>query len=301
MIFLNDIQAKSEPVKESIEKYGYAPEHNFWWYACQNEKDSKTVFAESKDGSGLLTIEEIGKKRCEVLSSPVAPDSRRVEVIIEYLNLVFESTEIKKVEFELETELYKNLIKALPDKFKARSINFTLTWPIYNLETFDDSLSGGLWKNLRKVKNKFYQNHSVEILDAKTYEDKEVLHALIDECKRRRKARDRAIFSPYHNFVEDNFEGADEARLFAVNGKVCGINAGWKIKNSDIFYGAIMLHDYSLPGLGETLYLENLIFLKSHGYRQVNMGGGDKDSMEFKDKFHPQSFYKTHYFCIIKN
>jgi len=300
MIFLNNIFAESDRIKESIKKYGYAPEHNFWCYACEEESDLKAVFAESKDGSGLLTLEEENKKICYVFSSPVAPPSYRIEVIIEYLNFIFETKEVKKIGFELEQGLYENLIKALPDKFKARRIIDTLIWPVHDLKIFDEKLSGGEWKKLRKLNNKLYREHTIEIADAKTYGNKDALHNLIKECEEKRAAGDRAYFSSYHEFVEKNFEGTDEARIFIIDGKACGINAGWMIPNSNTFYGAIMLHNYSISGLGEALCLENLLFLKSHGYNQVNTGGGDKESVKFKNRFHPQYSYKTYYFYIVR-
>jgi len=299
MIFSTNILSDKNRIEKIINKYGYAPEHNYDWYACQSDKGLDLTFAESNDGAALFTTEE-GLQKCSVFSSPIAPPSRRVEVIIEYLENIFKLKKVKKVELELETDLHKSLLQVLPNNFKARRINFTLTWPIYNLTTFDDSLSGGQWKKLRKLNNKFYRDHSIKILDAKTFEDKNSLHNLVDECKKNRVAKDRAYFESYHKFIENNFEGADEARIFIVDGKVCGINAGWKIINSNTFYSAIVLHNYSLQGLGEAIYIDNLIFLKNRGYQHLNIGGGHKEDLVFKNKFHPESFYKTHYFCIIK-
>lgn len=300
MIFFTDTSSEQTRIEKALKKYGYAPEHNFWWYQCQAKKDSKTVFAQAQDGSGLLTIEERSKKKCTIFSSPVAPAKRRVAIILEYLDSIFQSDDIRKINFELEDELYKNLKKALPKSLKSGRINCTLTWPIYKLEMFDPSLSGHSWKTLRKTKNRFYNKFSVSISDAKTYKNTEELHSLMERWRKKRTGHDRTLHSPYHNFIDKNFMGADEARVLIVDGKACGINAGWIIKNSAQFYGALGIHDYSLPGLGDVLYLEDLTYLKTHGYKEANMGGGEKTLTEFKNKFHPQSSYKTHYFSVIK-
>lgn len=154
---------------------------------------------------------------------------------------------------------------------------------------------------MRKTKNKFYKNHSVALLDAKEYEDKKSLHSIVDEWRKKRGGNDRAHLFPYHNFIDLNFKGATEARVFTVDGKACGINAGWMIPNSNIFYGALGIHNYSLPGLGDVLYLEDLDWLKNHGYEEANMGGGESELTNFKNKFRPKSFYKTHIFSVVKS
>src|SRR5574343_1746230 len=102
-----------------------------------------------------MTLEEIDKKICYIFSSPLSLPSKRADVIVEYLKFIFREKNIEKVGLEIEDDLYIQLIKILPKEFKARKINFTLTWPIYDLNSFDDSLSGGQWKKLRKIRNKF--------------------------------------------------------------------------------------------------------------------------------------------------
>jgi hypothetical protein len=255
---------------------------------------------EFDNGEGLLTIEERDKKRITVFSSPIASPSRRAKIIIEYLEKIFELLEIEKVIFELESFLYKEVLGGLPKNLKARAINYTLTWPVYNLKNLDASLAGGHWKTLRKAKNKFYENYLVSVADAKTYQDKESLRLIINEWRKKRGGSDRSHFSAYNNFIEGDFRGADEARVFIVNNKAVGINAGWLIPNSNRFYGALGIHNYSLPDLGDVLYLEDLLWLKEHGYKEADMGGGEGALTSFKSKFYPESFYKTNIFSVVK-
>ena len=304
MEFFENITAEQPRIEKAIKKYGYAPEHNFYWYQFQAEEGSKNVFVDSGGNTGLLTIEESEKKRVFVFSSPIAPPLQRVSILIKYLEQIFRSSKtekviIEKVIFELETSLRREFLKALPDKVKALAINYTLTWPIYDLKMFDPVLPGKHWKTLRKAKNKFYQKHKVDVVDAKAYNNKEALHSIIDGWRKKRGGRDRAHFSPFHNLIDGNFLGATEARVFIVDGKAVGINAGWLIPNSKRYYGALGIHDYSSPDLGDMLYLEDLIWLKAHGYREADMGGGEGALADFKKKFQPISFYKTHIFSVV--
>jgi hypothetical protein len=301
MNFFEDILTEKPRIERAIKKYGYAPEHNFWWYKSQAEKNSKNIYVGFDDGTGLLTIEERDKKRSAIFSSPIAPPLRRASIIIEYLERMFRLTEIQKVTLELETALYKELLDKLPCQIKARAIKYTLTWPVYDLKNFNLTLTGKHWKTLRKEKNKFYQNHCVSVADSLKYKDKKALRLILDEWRKKRGGHDRTYFIPYYNFIiNGNCMGTSEARVFVVNGKAVGINAGWLIPNNNRFYGAIGIHDYSLPDLGDVLYLEDLAWLKAHGCTEADMGGGEEALTNFKNKFQPKLFYKTHIFSVVK-
>ena len=300
MTFLEDTISERGRIEKAIEKYGYAPEHNFEWYQCQPEKGDKTVFVEFEDGSGLMTLEDTDKKIGSVFSSPIAPKNRRAKILIEYLDYILKTDKFKKIDLELEDELYKQFVKLLPKTIKHRKVRYTLEWPIYDLSLFDETLTGNKWKSLRKTINKFYKEHSVNVLDAKEYKNKQDLHDIINDWKKNRCAGDRAYPQEYHLLIDNNFSPATEARLFSVDGKICGINAGWLIPNSNRYYGSVGIHNYAFDGLGDTLYIEDLIYLKKQGYKEADMGGGEKGLNAFKAKSHPQLFYKTHIFSVIK-
>ena len=148
--------------------------------------------------------------------------------------------------------------------------------------------------------HKFYREHQVSICDAKNYGDRDSLHAVVDNWKKRRGGHDRGMTGVYHHVIDGGFEGMDEARVFVVDGKEAGFNAGFMIPNSDRFYGAIGIHDYSVDDLGTMLYLEDLMWLKNHGYHEADMGGSEKPLLAFKNKFSPDSFYKNDIFSVVK-
>ena len=293
-----DATAEEPLIKETIQKFGYAPEHNFDWYRFCTEEDEKGIFVASEHGDGLLTMQ--GSDEARVFSSPVASLGRRAPILIEYLEQIFQIAEIKKVWLELETPLRKEFLRIAPTHFQPRPINYTLTWPVMNMGMFDPALPGGHYKFLRKEKHRFYRNHSVKVLDAKQFGNSDALLGIIDRWKQHRKGHDRAWSTEYLNMIKGSFEGMATARVFMVDENPVGINAGWMIPNSNRFYGAVGIHDYSVPNLGAMLYLEDLEFLKSAGYREADMGGGEKALTAFKNEFLPESFYKTHIFSVAK-
>jgi hypothetical protein len=298
MRFFDDTISQRPLIEETIKRFGYAPEHNFDWYQFSAEKTEKNIFVTDEYGGGLLTM--VGKDLSLVFSSPIAPPERRAKILVEYLENIFQTPEIKKVELELETPLRKEFLKILPEHFVARKIQYTLTWPIMNMKTFDPALPGGHYKSLRKEKHKFYREHTVTVADAKTFEDTGAMLAIIKDWKKNRPVHDKAYCEEYLNIIEGGFAGTTTARVLIIDGKPAGINAGWVIPNSNRFYGALGLHNYSVPNSGKILYLEDLEYLKQNGYSEGDMGGSWQGGLEFKKEFLPESYYKTHVFCVAK-
>lgn len=298
MKFFDDTLAVRPLIEETIKRFGYAPEHNFDWYQFSAEKTDKNIFAADDHGGGLLTM--VGKKMATVFSSPIAPPERRSKILIEYLESIFQNPSVEKVELELETPLRQEFLKYLPEHFTARRIQYSLTWPIMDMKKFDPVLPGGHYKSLRKEMHRFYRDHVVTVVDAKTFGDRQAVKDIIVHWKKNRPVHDQAYCEEYFNIIEGNFKGTATARLFVVDGKPAGINAGWPIPNTERFYGAIGMHDYAVPNLGKMLYLEDLEYLKKNGYGEVDMGGSWQGGLEFKKEFLPESYYKTHVFCVAK-
>ena len=90
------------------------------------------------------------------------------------------------------------------------------------------------------------------------------------------------------------------AKTLYVNGKPATITAGWKIPNSNYYYSAIGIVDYSYVGLGEIANIDDLNRLKREGYKCVDFGGSDRVLLRFKKKFKPEKIYKTYIFSIVR-
>lgn len=302
MKFYEDTVAEQPRIEAAIKKYGWAAEHNFGWYQCYQywyAPTQRTIFVEADRGA-LLTVHIERKQEYFVVFDPLAAPEHRVPLLTEYIAWIFSNTPAKKIWFQLDKNARREFLRALPEAYCSKPIYYTLVSPIYDLRKFDPALPGGHYKGLRKEMHKFYRGHRVAAQDAKTYEDRESLHAIVDAWKRERPNTEKGMVGVYHHMIDANFKGTDEARVFVVDGKAAGINAGWKIPNSDRYYGSVGIHNFSIDGLGAMLYLEDMIFLKSRGYGEVDMGGSEKSLLAFKNKFCPQACEEMVIFSVAK-
>jgi len=301
--FFEDTVADQSQVEALIKKFGWTAEHNYYWYQYYQhyyEPAQKNIFVEGDHGA-LFTAYDTVDKNYFVVFDPAAAQEQRAPLLVEYIDWIFSNTSAEKVWFQLELPTRKELIRALPEKYRCCRIYYTLTWPIYDLQKFDPTLPGGHFKALRKEMHKFYREHQVTLQDARTFEDRASLHAIVDNWKKTRTHHDMAMTGVYHDLIDAGFKGMDEARVFIVDGQPAGFNAGWKIPNSDRFYGGVGIHNYSVDNLGTMLYLEDLVWLKERGYPEADMGGTEKSALPFKKKFGPVAFYKSSIFSVVKN
>lgn len=297
MDFYTDIEKARQLAEESIKKFGYAPEHNVDHYIFNGADWAETVFVRFGDGSALLTHRE--SDEWDVFSEPVAPPERRAKILVEFVTEAFKNPAIKKIGFELYYRTRRDFLAVLPQQFHARRINYTLSWPVFDLALFDPALPGGRHKDLRNARNKFYRDHHVEVRDARSVE-KEALHAIVEAWKKNRKARDRVYPKMYYSYINSDFRGTTSARALIVDGHVAGINAGWSVPNSATYYAAIGLHDYSFRDLGDVLNLEDLAFLKAAGYTHADFAGGEKALTKYKLKFGDAEIYKSFVFSVVR-
>jgi len=300
--FFEDTAHAREHIEVAIRKFGWAPEHNYWWYQYYQHyyhPPQRNIYVENDHG-GLFTAYDEKDGAYYVDFDPMAPPEHRIPLLREYIAWIFSNTPAKKIWFQLIMSDRRELMRALPAGYQCQRIYFTIVWPVYDMRLFDPALPGGHYKSIRKEMHKFYREHAVGVEDAKAFADREGLHAMVDRWKRGRFHHDKAMTGIYHSMIDGNFQGTDEARVLVVDGGPVGFNAGWMIPNSDRFYGAIGIHDYSIEDLGTMLYLEDMIWLKKRGYREVDMGGSETSALPFKKKFLPQSFYKSAIFSVAK-
>lgn len=297
MVLLEEQKITNRSLQKTIEHYGYAPEHNICWYEYSTEPNYSAHVATWPDNTALLTHRK--DDEWYIFSEPLAPQEKGADRVVEFISHAFSEFPIKKVWLELREPLRKCVLELLPDSFRANPTNYTLTWPIMNMEAFDPELPGKRWKSIRNARNKFYREHSVLVEDAPAV-PKEDLHGIVERWSQLRLARDRAYTHSFHAIIDSGFKGTTTARVLLVDGKPCGINAGWEIPNSDCYYGAIGLHDYSQKDLGLVWYLDDLVLYKRLGYKYVDMAGGEKALTAFKNQFGPEYSYKTFVFSVVK-
>ena len=227
-LFEADNRNTKEQIEACIRNFGWAPEHHAVWYGCcgnmfrpqADQKEQKKDVAVFFDrGYGLLTKQHYGATfHTEVFSEPLAPIDARPAIMHQYAIYALETLGAKKVIFELCTETRDDFLRSLPSRLKARAPAYTMTWPVVNLDVFDLGLPGKHFRNLRNAKNKFYREHSVLLEDAKNMDGGD-LHAIVEHWRISRKGKDRTSYQKYHNIIEVNFEGCEDASLLRVDGR----------------------------------------------------------------------------------
>lgn len=296
---LDDKKYYAPIVRDSIKKYGFAPEHNLNWFECVGDGSEKYA-AIWDDNECLLSFKDARAWYAHV--EPIAAVGNRGLRVMEFASAILEDyPSIEKVVVEVCEETLtemKALLSGYPG-LKFRAMNYILRWPIMNLKTFDAALSGSHWKSLRNLVSKLTREYTLRMTDA-TSVDKKLLHGIINSWKKNRHAHDRAYPERYHALIDSNFEECDHAQVLLVGNVPIGINAGWRIPQSETYYGAIGVHDYSIKNIGHYLYLEDILWMKKNRYAYVNLGGGEENLSSFKNFYKPEAWYDTYNFSIVR-
>ena len=300
-----------EEAKRCISKFGYTPEHNYTYFLTTAEQGAKNIFLKSDGGYGILANYRESVGEVAMISEAIAPREKQVEVLREALDACFSKLKIKKFVVEQDDALRAKTLELFEGNgYTALQPRFSLYWPVFNMEKWGgDAMSGDDWKKLRNIKNRFYSEHSVDVVDSRTV-GKEELKKIVNEWVERRKLmslganrRDSnmAYYDRYLKMIDFGFEGIKFAKTMVVDGEPCSITAGWEIPNSDgSYYSAMGICNYSFGGLGEVANLDDLYRLKESGYSLVDFGGSPIPLLKFKLKFRPHFVYVTHTYAIVK-
>jgi hypothetical protein len=297
-----------EIVERMISRHGCAAEHNYHCYIEKihengSECEPFVYLAEDgvKDCIGILSVYNPPKKEYRVFTELLAPKEKKAELLHQFLEYVF-SLDVKpeKVWVELETDTRKNVLKRLKHtQYKCNSINYTLIWPVFEMNKWTgDLMQGGEWKDMRYYWNKFFKEHKVEFVTADKV-SKEQLKELVYKWKKTRTTGDRAYIDYYIAAIDAGFNGYDVTRIMLVDGKIGAITAGFNARKG-YYYDSIGLYDTEIPRCNDVANMDDLVYLKKSGYEFVDFGGIEKKSLEFKKKFRPTNYYRTHIFSIVK-
>ncbi len=311
MEFVETPEESGDEIKRCISKFGYAPEHNYVYFLTAADNGARNIFLKSDEGFGIFANYRERTKEVVMVSEALAPRERQVEVLREALDLCFSQLKIRKFVVEQDDALRATTLKSFEGNgYAALQPRFSLYWPVFNMEKWHgDDMAGDYWKKLRNIKNRFYGEHSVDVVDSKTV-NRVKLKKIVDEWVERRKlmslGADRrdsnlAYYERYRKLIDLGFEGTKFAKTLVVDGQPCTITAGWEIPNSDsAYYSAIGISNYGFEGLSEIANLDDLHRLKEKGYGLVDFGGSPMPLLKFKLKFRPHFVYVTHTYAIVK-
>ena len=297
-----DAAKHNKIIKQSIKKYGYLPEHNFFHYIHSESSDSKNIFFDYGKTRGVLA--QYHQKTNAWSIFPCGILARKPEITSLLLHaaiFILGKRKAKKLTVEVEEKTRKELLKKLKkqNELRACSCNYVLYWPVYNMKLWDPKLKGSKMKKLRNIRNRLYKKNRIRVKNSKDV-PKEKLNDVLSAWLKSRNIPERVDKSYYINVINDRFNGFDIAKTAYINGKPSTITAGWKIPNSNSYYSAIGIADRSCHGLGEMANIDDLNRLKRKGFDYADFGGSGSALLRFKKKFNPERIYKTYIFSIVR-
>lgn len=306
MEIINDINLNKELIDHSMNKYGYCAEHYYYCFLYNIETWEQPYIFKFDEDSLILAKYDTADNDWYVFVGVLASNDSWLNYLYEFLEYCF-SKNARKVWVEFTTEKRKELLnynnsnKNSRKNYKINKINYTLTWPVFKMsEWTGDKMIGKEWKDIRYYWNKFFREHKVEFRSYVS-SDKEILKEIVLRWKKERTGKDKTYDHYYLNTIDNNFLGY-ETRVIIVDGKICGVTAGYKLTNRNYYYSSIGIIVKEFDRIGEIANMDDLIECKNRGYDFVDFGGGEEQLTEFKKKFNPTYFYKTHVFSIqVKN
>jgi len=299
MELIKNVGEQQDLVERSIKKYGFFAEHNYHHYRTSEVDGDKNVFFSFENDYGVMSNYHEKSNTWDMFAEVLAPEEKRYEVFKQFLDHILLEKHGKKLTVEVTKPFRKILLEKLRGHLTYRlcNINYSLIWPLFNLKEFNPALPGKTWKKVRNLCNYIMKRNNIKILDPKEC-DNEELKSLVLSWKKQRTAKDLANYEPILKLIDSNFKGCDLARIITIKGKAKCITAGWRIPNSNNYYSAYSVYDYNFPGLGVYSNIDDLKNLKKKGFEYADFGGSDKPLMDFKNKFRPESTYKTFIFSI---
>ncbi|MBI3036579.1 DUF2156 domain-containing protein [Candidatus Woesearchaeota archaeon] len=298
-------------IKRCISQFGYKPEHNYTYFLTTAESGAKNIFLRSSKGYGVLAAYKEKAAEVTMISEALAPRDEQAEVLHDALDTCFSKLNVQKFVVEQDDALRQKTLKEFANNgYRALPPRYSLYWPLFDMAKWGgNDMPGEDWKKLRNIRNRFFNEHSVEVVDSKSV-DKEKLKKIINEWVERRKLMslganrkdsNLAYYERYVSMIDLGFEGTKFAKTMVVDGEPCTLTAGWEIPNSDgAYYSAIGISNYGFEGLSEIANLDDLHRLKENGYSTVDFGGSPMPLLKFKLKFRPHAVYVTHTYAIVK-
>lgn len=302
MRFIKNCRNHRKYIESAVKRWGGMAEHNFFHYKYNEDKARENCFFKLEKNMAVLCQHEKRKKAFYIFPSGLlCSEKRRIDAIFSVLDYALSSLKAAKVWVELDEPARREFLQRLKDsdKYRASKNYEVLYWPLYNMRKFDIKLSGRKWKKIRNIRNRFYKKHKIRFVDSAKVPRQDLLR-ILNLWIKRRNCNDKVGRGYYEALINSKFSGMTYAKTMLVDKRPCSITAGWRIPNSKNYYSHVGIFDYSIPGLGEIVNIEDIIMLKKKNFDYVDFGGSDKVLLYFKKKFRPERVYKTYIFSIFR-
>ena len=294
-------------VNSIIERHGYSPEHNLWWFLYNCDKDSIPYYFsydETKgDEQGMLVSYFPKSREYYFFSEVIGKEKDRIRCFMAFVDFAF-SNNAKKICLEIDEFFREKVLEALKEDkyakvYRTTKPNAIETSSVWDMKQWNgDLMQGKEWKDLRNRWNTFFREHKVEFKTADEV-SKDEMNDLLMRWKSQRTTGDRTYLNRYNKMIKAGFKGC-KTRFMVVDGKLSAMTAGFKVPTRNLYYSCVGIYDRDVKNIGEISNMDDLINLKRNGYETVDFGCGGESLSAFKEKFRPTSHYKTYYFSIVK-
>ena len=193
MEIIEDFLNNKRILLKSIKKYGYAPEHNFWYFLNLQGKTDKCLYFCFQNNTGIMA-QVYRDRSCEMVAEVLAPENEKLEIFEEFLEYSLSKMKLKKL-FVFVSNDFKNKIQKMARKNNKYHLSRPRAYycPIFSLKNLDERLPGKIWKKIRNMRNRFYKDNKVEILPSK-YFGKKQLGNIVMQWKWNKNSYGRADF-----------------------------------------------------------------------------------------------------------
>ncbi|MBN2454750.1 DUF2156 domain-containing protein [Candidatus Woesearchaeota archaeon] len=308
---ISNVKEEGRLISRCIEKYGYFPEHNYYYYRMLEESGAENRFIRIDNKYGILGQFYPSQKEWYFITGVIAPEKKRAEILMEVIRYCLNGRG-SKIAIDCTGDFWRIMGKRISETRGLRAIRprFILYWPVFDMKKWDGySLRGRRWKKLRNTLNRFYKKHNVRVVNSADV-PKEKLSKVVDDWVKQRRMMDYGYdrkdsnmeyYERYHNLVNSGFEGMKFAKTLVVDGVPSTITCGWEIPNIEKgYYSGVGIYNYKFEGMGEAANIDDLKRLKRAGYEHVDFGGSPKPLLDFKRKFRYHDVYKTYTFTVLK-
>ncbi len=298
---ITDILSRKDTIERSIKAHGFFAEHNFWHFYYKGHGNGKSIFLSSGNDMGVMAY-RTRSGVWHLLAEVLAPEKSRLRLFMQFLRYAYEEGSASKVTVEVTGPFRQRLLEHIrkSSEYRIPKYHWVLKWPLFNMRSWDSSLSGKAWKKTRNIINRLHRKHDISIRPASGFKKSE-LRSVVSRWVKRRRDNDQVDSKYYMNIIDNNFRGFDITRVVAIDNKPCAITGGWKVPNTNNYYSSLGLLDYSYPGIGELANVDDLQHLKKKGFSFVDFGGSFGSLTDFKKKFMPERYYETYGFSVLRN